>query len=139
MCVCVHTCAEGFGSQRTLLGPLVLLLRAPGIATSKEFLSEKEAGGPSMYCARWSNEAATVHADITADHRDVPANFLTRSNGVLPCNPQNSVETLSTPRTHRLSVCIPFQSRSNACKVGLRTDPSSCEQQSKCVFATGSH
>ena len=23
---------------------------------------------------RWSNEAATVHADITADHRDVPAN-----------------------------------------------------------------
>ena len=30
-------------------------------------------GGPSMYCARWSNEAATVHADITADHRDVPA------------------------------------------------------------------
>ena len=31
------------------------------------------AGGPSMYCVRWSNEAATVHADITADHRDVPA------------------------------------------------------------------
>ena len=28
-----------------------------------------------MYCVRWSNEAATVHADITADHRDVPANF----------------------------------------------------------------
>ena len=27
---------------------------------------------PSMYCVRWSNEAATVHADITADHRDVP-------------------------------------------------------------------
>ena len=26
-----------------------------------------------MYCARWSNEAATVHADITADHRGVPA------------------------------------------------------------------
>ena len=26
-----------------------------------------------MYCERWSNEAATVHADITADHRDVPA------------------------------------------------------------------
>ena len=26
-----------------------------------------------MYCVRWSNEAATVHADITADHRDVPA------------------------------------------------------------------
>ena len=32
-----------------------------------------EAGGPSMCCVRWSNEAATVHADITADHRDVPA------------------------------------------------------------------
>ena len=25
-----------------------------------------------MYCVRWSNEAATIHADITADHRDVP-------------------------------------------------------------------
>ena len=32
-----------------------------------------EAGGPSMCCVRWSNEAATVHADITVDHRDVPA------------------------------------------------------------------
>ena len=29
-----------------------------------------------MYCARWSNEAATVHADITADHRDVPTSFV---------------------------------------------------------------
>ena len=28
-----------------------------------------------MCCERWSNEAATVHADITADHRDVPARF----------------------------------------------------------------
>ena len=28
-----------------------------------------------MYRVRWSNEAATVHADITADHRDVPAIF----------------------------------------------------------------
>ena len=37
-----------------------------------------------MYCARWSNEAATVHADITADHRDVPARFdLEIPNG--PC------------------------------------------------------
>ena len=26
-----------------------------------------------MCCERWSHEAATVHADITADHRDVPA------------------------------------------------------------------
>ena len=26
-----------------------------------------------MCCVRWSNEAATVHADITVDHRDVPA------------------------------------------------------------------
>ena len=31
------------------------------------------AGGPSMYCARWSNEAATVHADIWPDQPDVPA------------------------------------------------------------------
>ena len=29
-----------------------------------------------MSCERWSNEAATVHADITADHRDVPAMVL---------------------------------------------------------------
>ena len=39
------------------------------------------AGGPSMYCVRWSNEAATVHADITADHRDVPANFSVMGRG----------------------------------------------------------
>ena len=37
------------------------------------------AGGPSMYCVRWSNEAATVHADITADHRDVPASMFISS------------------------------------------------------------
>ena len=37
------------------------------------------AGGPSMYCGRWSNEAATVHADITADHRDVPASMFISS------------------------------------------------------------
>ena len=34
-----------------------------------------------MYCVRWSNEAATVHADITADHRDVPANFSVMGRG----------------------------------------------------------
>ena len=39
---------------------------------SKE-TKEVPAGGPSMCCARWSNEAATTHADITADHRDAPA------------------------------------------------------------------
>ena len=45
-------------------------------AVSFHFVSVLIAGGPSMYCVRWSNEAATVHADITADHRDVPASFL---------------------------------------------------------------
>ena len=40
------------------------------------FFQFTKAGGPSMYCERWSNEAATVHADITADHRDVPAFFM---------------------------------------------------------------
>ena len=30
-----------------------------------------------MCCVRWSNEAVTVHADITADNRDVPANLFT--------------------------------------------------------------
>ena len=46
--------------------------------TSAQFvlLFMNSAGGPSMCCVRWSNEAATVHADITADHRDVPANPL---------------------------------------------------------------
>ena len=40
---------------------------------SVELFLPFSAGGPSMCCERWSNEAATVHADITADHRDVPA------------------------------------------------------------------
>ena len=40
-----------------------------------------DAGGPSMYRVRWSNEAATVHADITADHRDVPAIFSVMGRG----------------------------------------------------------
>ena len=33
-----------------------------------------------MYCARWSNEAATVHANITDDHRDVPASCDVRNH-----------------------------------------------------------
>ena len=28
-----------------------------------------------MCCVQWSSEAVTVHADITADHRDIPATF----------------------------------------------------------------
>ena len=40
------------------------------------FFQFTKAGGPSMYCERWSNEAASVHADITADDRDVPAFFM---------------------------------------------------------------
>ena len=28
-----------------------------------------------MYCERWSNEAAAVHAGITGDHCDVPVKF----------------------------------------------------------------
>ena len=64
----------------------------------------------------------------------VPAQFLIRSSCVLPCSFKKSVQTPSTLLTHRLSVCIPFQSWSDACKVGLRTDPSSCEQQSKCMY-----
>ena len=35
--------------------------------------SFSSAGGPSMCCERWSNEAATVHADIWPDQPDVPA------------------------------------------------------------------
>ena len=37
-----------------------------------------------MCCKRWSNEAATVHADITADHRDVPAMARTFEQAVTP-------------------------------------------------------
>ena len=37
-----------------LLGPVVLLLRAPGIATNLQFLNaEKEAGGQRMTSRRW--------------------------------------------------------------------------------------
>ena len=35
-----------------------------------------------MYCERWSNEAATVHADIWPDQPDVPAIFLILPNGM---------------------------------------------------------
>ena len=41
-----------------------------------------------MYCVRWSNEAATVHADITADHRDVPAFLCLRWEEAQPKNLQ---------------------------------------------------
>ena len=34
------------------------------------------AGGPSMCCERWSNEAATAHADIWPDQPDVPASHV---------------------------------------------------------------
>ena len=32
-----------------------------------------------MYCEPWSHEVATVHADIMADHRHVPANGVVSS------------------------------------------------------------
>ena len=37
-----------------------------------------------MCCERWSNEAATVHADIRTDHRDVPATVGTFEQAVTP-------------------------------------------------------
>ena len=54
-CVCVHRYSKRFNFCPSCMCNL------------------DETGGPSMCCVRWSNEAATVHADITADHRDVPA------------------------------------------------------------------
>ena len=42
-----------------------------------------------MCCVRWSNEAATVHADITADHRDVPANLFTSLSEWDEAQPKN--------------------------------------------------
>ena len=50
---------------------------------------------------------------------------------------QQNGSTSSSSRTRRLSVCILIQARSNACKVGLRTDTGSCEQPSKCVSPEG--
>ena len=46
-----------------------------------------------MYCVRWSNEAATVHADITADHRDVPANLFTSLLEWDVANPRTTLPT----------------------------------------------
>ena len=51
------------------------------------------ARGHSMYCVRWSNEAATVHADITADHRDVPANLFTSLSKWDVANPRTTSPT----------------------------------------------
>ena len=36
-------------------------------------LTVAHAGGPSMCCERWSNEAATTHADMQSDQLHVPA------------------------------------------------------------------
>ena len=43
------------------------------------------AGGPSICCVRWSNEAATANADIKADHLDVPAQHRSINRAVLCC------------------------------------------------------
>ena len=66
--LCVSTPVPKVLSHTERYQALVSLLRAPGIAISAQFFQikkqrEKEAGGPSMCCERWSNEAATVHAD----------------------------------------------------------------------------
>ena len=36
-------------------------------------LFQTKAGGPSMCCERWSDEAATTHADMQSDQLHVPA------------------------------------------------------------------
>ena len=56
--VCVYP-LESQGSLRIVLALLAFL--------------SFSAGGPSMCCERWSNEAATAHADIWPDQPDVPA------------------------------------------------------------------
>ena len=52
-----------------------------------------------MCCEGWSNEAATVHADITADHRDVPASCF------YCCGMGLSREPLPDVSVHVLYVC----------------------------------
>ena len=81
MCVCenhVNRCKTS-----TLIGGIAFPIRffAMSILPGAYPISFSCAGGPSMYCVRWSNEAATVHANITADHRDIPANFSVMGRG----------------------------------------------------------
>ena len=60
-----------------------------------------------MCCVRWSNEAATVHADITADHRDVPAfcNFL-EWQGAKPRTPEIEMSILHGCRNLKFTSTI---------------------------------
>ena len=67
------------------------------------------AGGPSMYCVRWSNEAATVHADITADHRDVPANPFQKWQAATPRTAMSNF-WFSTNELQSISELIALQS-----------------------------
>ena len=70
--------------------------------------------------------------DTGTDHPSVPANL----NSFHPGS-NNTIQHLQVSRIRRLSACILFQSRSNARKVELHTDPRSCEQLSKCVSPQG--
>ena len=53
--------------------------------------------------------------------------------GIFKLSPSLSGVAKHCSNTFKSADPSPFLSRSNACKVGLHTDPSSCEQPSKCV------
>ena len=72
LCVCLCVCVSVCVSVCVRVCVCVYTVIANGLVLMNRSCFN-EAGGPSMCCVRWSNEAATVHADITADHRDVPA------------------------------------------------------------------
>ena len=43
------------------------------VISNFHFTARGQVPSMEMYCARWSNEEATIHADIMANHRDVPS------------------------------------------------------------------
>ena len=67
-CTCVLTLAVSAPPRGSVCVPLEIT----GIRSDCAVFSFS-AGGPSTCCERWSNEAATVHADIWPDQPDVPA------------------------------------------------------------------
>ena len=66
---------------RTLLGPLALLLRPPGLATNLQSLNAaKEAGGSPTDLTGDPTKRVKIRADIWPDQPDVPAVIASCSN-----------------------------------------------------------
>ena len=76
---------------------------------AKPLSIQNEAGGPPVCCERWPNDAATTHADITVDDRDIAANDLVTKG--IHC------------RTRALRLAHVFPGSSRKLKTRLVTDP----------------